>query len=66
MPRRFHIRPPASEPVKAAESTGAFDWSEAELDALSEVSRQDMDDTRDWLRRLGQDEAAALFEAEKE
>jgi len=66
MPRRFVIRPPASEPVQATESTGAFDWSEAELDALSEVSREDMDDTRDWLRRLGQDGAAALFEAEVE
>lgn len=65
MPRRRFVFPDlSSKPTHAVESDpAALDWSEAEIEALSEVSQADLNDTRDWLKRLGQDDAAALFEA---
>ena len=65
MPRRFVFPNLGKKPTHAVEADpAALDWSEAEIEALSKVSKEDLDDTRDWLKRLGQDDAAALFEAE--
>jgi len=67
---RFRFRPPFTDPPKTAVEPDipeqAFDWSETELDALSEVSQEDLDDTSNWLRRIGHEDAAKLFDAETE
>jgi len=65
--RRFVFPNLSSKPTHAVESDpAALDWSEAEVEALSKVSKEDLEDTLAWLKRLGQDDAAALFEAEKD
>lgn len=68
--RRFIFRSlHDKQPTTAAEPSVTekpFDWSETELDALSEVSKEDVEDTSRWLKRIGQDDAAALFDAESD
>lgn len=66
MPRRFIFKDIVRKPHKMVEADPkAIEWSKGEIEAMSEVSDADVEDIRAWLKRLGQKEALAAFDAEK-
>lgn len=63
MPRRFVFKDVLRNPQKFAETARSLDWSEVEIESLSEVDDDDIEAVRDWLKRLGMKDALKALDA---
>jgi hypothetical protein len=63
MTRRFVFRDVLKNPQKLAETARSLDWSEVEIESLSEVDDDDIEAVRDWLKRLGMVDALKALDA---
>jgi hypothetical protein len=61
--RRFVFRDVLKNPQKFAETAKSLDWSEVEIESLSEVDDDDIEAVRDWLKRLGMTDALKALDA---
>jgi hypothetical protein len=61
--RRFVFRDVLKNPQKFAETAKSLDWSEVEIESLSEVDDDDIEAVRDWLKRLGMVDALKALDA---
>lgn len=67
MAKRFRFTQPNTKTTKASENLSeesAIEWSDEDIEAMAETTNEDLDDVSDWLKRTGQAEAAAMFDAD--
>lgn len=64
MAKKFRFKEVKSKSTKeASNEEPALEWTPEQLEAMSQTTDEDLDEVKDWLKRTGQDEAAAMFDA---